>query len=999
MKNICHRDITVSHRTFWGGFSMILVVVFLPLPPLCARDSGIPKDLITSASFFHEGLYEEALKRFESVIRRDPNSNEAIVALFYSAECLYAMKRWDEAVERYMAFRTQTTERNCIDRLFPHLPDALEKAGNLYGAIQGFEEWLAIYHDTAPAQQIEDHLFELKNKLVERCMEEGRYAEAKGIIEELLRKAMDDEHRIILEKRFADCLFFLEQWEQAIDAYEKIRRNYGEGPACGEISQQILLARFALRQWERVMEDADHCLALDPNGPGHERVMNINAWVLYHTGRYKEAVDCLHPRSEGAPFSPPQHVASWINAEEAMLRWEFGPARAYFERIVEGSGPQGHDYWLAHLMLAESLWRSWNFSKARLIFQRIREGNANEEFKILASAREGELYFESGWFGPAYDALSFVAQGDMKGPCGDSILVHAAESLCHIRRYEEARNLLQRVVLLYPDSSYAEETNWRIAELCFEQGDFNGAIDLITGFMQRYPGSPFLGRALYGLGWSHIYVGNMVKADEVFKLLFDKGCEEELHAKALSALGQICFHKGDYSGAIKFLTVCKKKAQDARVIQKAQFLKAVAHFKAGNLDSARSEFQELIKMAGNEGSREALLFMGWIWQAEKNYKNASSAFRRALESYPAPCYSVSRLYLIWRLAQNSYLSGDYQGTVHWIDLILCEAIHTPYHESARALALQCLLEQRDYKEYLEQYPVFLDNRPQVRHNVSDDFARARVMVEEGELQEAISLYKDLSLECAGLPEEVDALVNLGMTLVVQGLHRMALRTYLHAMRRCAQDAQRMRVHQAVGEILFREKAYEIAGSHFERAASLSSPPEIKARAAFFSILNDYVYIRRPDTFERLKAFVHGNSLDDIPVGETIELGLFLEDASEYALAIYVFQRVLDSDADVALKAEAQYWIGQCYHEKGDLEEAAEAYLRVARLYPEIRAWGVTGRFKSAEIYQQMGDLEKALDLFEKVEHEGRGESYEGFAAKRVMEIKRLINKKKGGAQQ
>jgi tetratricopeptide (TPR) repeat protein len=149
----------------------------------------------------------------------------------------------------------------------------------------------------------------------------------------------------------------------------------------------------------------------------------------------------------------------------------------------------------------------------------------------------------------------------------------------------------------------------------------------------------------------------------------------------------------------------------------------------------------------------------------------------------------------------------------------------------------------------------------------------------------------------------------------------------------------------------------------------------------------------------LKTIVHGNTLNEIPLGETIELGLFLEDASEFGLAVYVFERVLDSDAEAPLKAEAQYWIGQCYHEKGDLKKAAEAYLRVGHLYPEVRAWGVTGRFKSAEIYQQMGDLDKALDLFEKVEREGRGESYEGYAAKRVTEIKRIINKKKGGIRQ
>lgn len=999
MKQAQHlRDIFSMQGAFIVGFLMVTAVVFLPLHQSCARDSGIPEDLVLAVNFFHEGLYTEALKRFESVIRRDPNSIEAIGALFYSAECLYALNRWDEAVERYTAFRTRTPERDCMDRLFPHLPDALEKAGNLSGAIQVFEEWLAIYHDTAPALRVEDHLLELKNELVERYMEAGRYEEAKGIIEELVRKAGDKQRRVELEKRCADCLFFLKRWQHAIDAYEEVRKEDTGDSVRAEIDQQMLLARYALGQWDRVIKDADRFLALDPEGSGRDRVMYIKAWVLYHTGRYKQAVDCLPSQSEGPLPSISLRAGSWINAEEAMLRWEFGTAQEYFEGIVKGDGPRGHDYWLAHLRLAESLWRSWNFSRARLVFQGIREGAADEELKILASAQEGELCLEHGWFGPAYEALLFVTRGNMEGICGDRILVHAAESLCHIKRYEEAHDLLQRMILLYPDSAYAEETWWRIAKLCFDQGDFNTAIDVITDFMQRYPGSTFLGGALYRLGWSHISLGHMAQAEKVFNHLLDKDCGDELDAQALLALGQIRFHRGDYAGALRFLADCIQRASDGKIVQKAKFFRALAHFRAGDLDPARAEFQELIEKPGNEESREALLFMGWIWQAEKRYKNASSAFRRFLESYPAPCHSVSRLYLLWRLAQNAYLLADYQGAMHWIDLILCEATPTLYHESARALALQCLLNQNEYKDYLEQYAVFLDNRPQVGHNDSQGFAQARVMVEKGELQEAARVYKDLSLECAGLPEEVDALVNLGMTLDGQGLHKTALRMYLLAMDRCTQDAQRMRVHEALGEILFREKAYEIAGPHFKKAAILSSSPEISARAAFFSTLNDYVRARSPKTFERLKALLHGNILDDIPIGEIIELGLFLEDASEHALAIRVFHRVLDAEADVSLKAEAQYWIGQCYHEKGDLDEAAEAYLRVAHLYPEARIWAITGRFKSAEIYQQMGDLDKALELFEKVEREGKGESYERFAAKRVMEIKRLINQKKGGAQ-
>jgi tetratricopeptide (TPR) repeat protein len=291
---------------------------------------------------------------------------------------------------------------------------------------------------------------------------------------------------------------------------------------------------------------------------------------------------------------------------------------------------------------------------------------------------------------------------------------------------------------------------------------------------------------------------------------------------------------------------------------------------------------------------------------------------------------------------------------------------------------------------------FLDNNPIVVPNNSQDFAKANVLVKKGELRKASRFYKKLSIECAALSGEIDALLWLGMTQKTQGLYESALRTYAHALNRSFEEEDKLKIHQAMGEILFREGAYGLAARHFKKAFSVMAPENLKERTSFFLGLVQSVQGQKATGLQQLGEFFESDTLDNMTVKEKIDLGFFLEDVSEYTLAIKVFKKVLESTIEKKKKAEIQFWIGECYEKMEDYQNAIKEYLQVARLYPNVGIWGITARFKSAEIYQKMGNLEKALTLYRKVEKQGRREAYGQFAGKRIDEIKELVKKKKEG---
>ncbi|MGA1839741.1 MAG: tetratricopeptide repeat protein [bacterium] len=874
---------SITRSLLKGG--LILVFTFLLLCPessvlVFAKDSGIREDLGNALNYFQNGHFDKALKTFESVIEKDPNTPEALEALFYRAECLFSLQIWPEA----------------------------------------------------------------------------------------------------------------------IDAYEEIREEDFKHPLKEQINYRIILARFAQKEWTIALDEAERFLTTFPKSTSWTRVIYLKAWALYMCGQYKKAVDFLLGRPEYTSALGLQNIDPWIKAEEAMMSWDYEKSITIFREIIDNQkcGPNGNNYWLEHLRLAECFMKLWKFQQAHKILRLIEKSNADEDLKIYALLEEGEAYLNQGWFAKANETFSSISRSNHYGSYGDRILFLTAQSFLHLKRWKDSGDLFYTLTIKYPESAYLEETEWRIAETSYEQCDFQKAVELLNIFIKNYPNSIFSDKALYILGWSYIYLEEFSNAEDIFKRLLKDHPEGDLSAQTYFAVGRIHFNRGQYESAGDFFLNAEIHAKDKDLIQKAKFFMALRHFYLKDYSQARKGFKEILKEGIDTDNKSALLFLGWTSLAEGRYKEAGSSFRKFLETNPVSFYSEARLPLIWRLAKNAYLLGDYQGTWHWTDLILCEAYETPYHKPAKALRLQCLLDSKDYKEYLEMSDQFLDQNPRLDLNLSQDFAKADILVKKGELRLAAELFKDLSVKYATFDGEIDALFELGMIQKAQGLYKSALRTYAHAIDRCSDSSNKLKIHQAMGEILFKEKAYGFASRHFKKAFSAGANDALRAKTSLFLGLISSIQGQKEIAHHRFMEFFAGSTLDEMSIAEKIDLGLFLEDAAEYSFAIKVFQKVIESETDRKKKAEAQFWIGECYQKMGDLKMAVQEYLLVIKLYPDAGIWGITARFKSAEIYQKTGNLTKALALYRNVERLGKGESYGRFATKRINEIEELVKKKKKG---
>ncbi len=65
-------------------------------------------------------------------------------------------------------------------------------------------------------------------------------------------------------------------------------------------------------------------------------------------------------------------------------------------------------------------------------------------------------------------------------------------------------------------------------------------------------------------------------------------------------------------------------------------------------------------------------------------------------------------------------------------------------------------------------------------------------------------------------------------------------------------------------------------------------------------------------------------------------------------------------------AEAQFNIGETYFVKGDFKNAMLEYMRLSYVYGKFTDWAIKGQIRAARSYKELGEIEQAKNLLEKI---------------------------------
>ena len=196
-----------------------------------------------------------------------------------------------------------------------------------------------------------------------------------------------------------------------------------------------------------------------------------------------------------------------------------------------------------------------------------------------------------------------------------------------------------------------------------------------------------------------------------------------------------------------------------------------------------------------------------------------------------------------------------------------------------------------------------------------------------------------------------------------------------------------------GEALLKAKQFEKALLAFQYVIQYYTDRELAAQAQFFvgQCYKELENIERA-VESYLRVINEYPDVTSVDV-EKLSIGIFFQDIKMYDLALKAYSQVARMTLDPEIKLEAQYYVGDVLYESGEFQQAILEFLKVTFMgFSPKNIWVATARFKIAEIYESLGEWNKALEFYEGVYNDFGGGDPRGQRAKEQIDaIKKRKN--------
>lgn len=240
------------------------------------RDPEVARRFFEAASAHAAaGRYQEAIDAYTRVIEVMP---EVEAAHFNLGNVWFALKDFQRAADSYRRAATLKSEPASLN----NLGNALGAAGDLEGAIQAFQDALALDEQFAPAL----------NNLGKAYLSLGRPDKALKTFEEALRRHHDHP---TTRRLMGDCLASLNRPQEAIEQYESALAVAGKQV---DILVPLGKAHAQIGQLRLAMECLIDAQQQEPNNP---RIYGALGEVNQLRGQVGEALLCYARAIQGNP--------------------------------------------------------------------------------------------------------------------------------------------------------------------------------------------------------------------------------------------------------------------------------------------------------------------------------------------------------------------------------------------------------------------------------------------------------------------------------------------------------------------------------------------------------------------------------------------------------------------------------------------------------------------------------------------------------------------------
>lgn len=417
--------------------------------------SGAPAEALKRAFLLQQnGDYDRAIEGYGGIIVARPRSVEAKEALFRLGETHRLSRDYQRAVQTFEDFLRGYPQDDLAGPAVLQLATARGKAGNLKGAIEGYQRYIS---SQAPA---EDYA---RLQMAQTYAEAGELAEAANEYARALDGELPSSTKQEVLEKTGDIYRELDMSRESLAWYQKalVTRQDGQRARLlfriGEASEKLGDVAGATKAFTSLANN----YPWSNFAPGalkrlQDTGVSVDLYrqglIRYNQGQYAEAIKLFDRYLESNPAGDKAVPSRYYIGLAHQALGQQGKA---VEKLSEVAGSQ-------HPLASDALWEMGKLlegiprhNEAAQTYRQLWERFPSSERSEEALFRQGLVYYKAAQYGPALAAWEEHLDGRPGSKHRARSYLWASKALALLGRTEEARQQLERAAAYGLDDYYA----------------------------------------------------------------------------------------------------------------------------------------------------------------------------------------------------------------------------------------------------------------------------------------------------------------------------------------------------------------------------------------------------------------------------------------------------------------------------------------------------------------------------------------------------------------
>jgi len=568
--------------------------------------------------FYRQERYDELIDYGESVIKKKVNNKNQIQLLI--GDAYYIREDYSNAGRNY-AYYMEGNKKPLSRDVKYRVAYTYYKNGDSNKAI---EQFIGLTLKTDSIGQFSGYY------LGELYLSEGNKESAASAF---LRSGQSEYNKQIQQQslfQYSKVSFELERYIETITYLEPLK-NELKGKQLNEANEILGEAYLNSSNYEQAY---NHFRKISTPSAStrksFQRVAYLRASNFYNDQKYAEAVEGFKESLETIEDQELAYAANYWLGECYFTGRKFEESVAYYKKALLSNGEYGLK---ASYGLGYAYYNTKKFNEALVQFKYFIENQPQEEgseFYGDALIRVADCYYVNKEYSKAlsnYTLAQSIQKRNLDYCYYQKGLIYGIQN-----ELPSAKTNLRKLIAEYPRSGYVDNAIFQIANLEFESGNYQQAIQGFNQMIQRYPKSNLVPFALLKKGIANANFGQHDAAVKDYKKLLSTHGTHSTASAGLLGLQEALAILNRTSEFEPFLTQFKQQNPDDKDIANIEFETAKSLYFNQNYSSAVNSFLNYLNShTNNQFSYEARYYLADSYYRLNELGNAKKYFKKVIE--------------------------------------------------------------------------------------------------------------------------------------------------------------------------------------------------------------------------------------------------------------------------------------------------------------------------------------------------------------------------------